>query len=299
MDFWPGFDFNQDWVFNFLIKNFNIEVSDNPDFLFYSSFGKSHLKYSCYKVFYCAENIRPNYLECDFSLCYDFNDNKNHYRLPLYGALQDCEPEQVVTNSIVERDYLVDKKFCCYLSSNANTKFRDVFFNELCKYKKVDSGGLVNNNIGFRVEDKFEFIKNYKFIIAFENSSYNGYVTEKIWHGFFKKIIPIYWGSPSVNLDFNTKRFINYNDYGSIGKVIDKIIELDNDDDLYIKMVNEPIFPNGSVVNKFIDRKNILEFFTIIFSSSHVPVSKTWKREYAFIKRKYKGFKVKIKRFIK
>ncbi|WP_416171499.1 glycosyltransferase family 10 domain-containing protein [Algoriphagus boritolerans] len=77
------------------------------------------------------------------------------------------------------------KKFCCFLASNERAKERIEFFKKLSQYKQVDSGGIVHNNLGFRVSDKMKFIKDYKFIVAFENSSYPGYITEKIWHPFF------------------------------------------------------------------------------------------------------------------
>ena len=41
---------------------------------------------------------------------------------------------------------------------------------------------------------KLKIISNHKFNIAFENSSYPGYVTEKITDAFIANTIPIYWG---------------------------------------------------------------------------------------------------------
>ena len=35
---------------------------------------------------------------------------------------------------------------------------------------------------------------NYNFTIAFENSDYPGYITEKIIHAFIAGTIPLYWG---------------------------------------------------------------------------------------------------------
>ena len=37
-DFWGGFDKTDNYFYNLLKQNFNIEISDNPDFLFYSVF---------------------------------------------------------------------------------------------------------------------------------------------------------------------------------------------------------------------------------------------------------------------
>lgn len=49
----------------------------------------------------------------------------------------------------------------------------------LSQYKLVDSGGRHRNNVGGLVKDKYEFDLSYKFSIAFENSSYQEYLTEK------------------------------------------------------------------------------------------------------------------------
>src|SRR3989475_11313963 len=78
--------------------------------------------------------------------------------------------------------------FCSFIASNTRhprtTRKRNDFFHRLSRYKKVDAGGRAFNNIGYRVPGgpwgKIEFLKRYKFNIAFENASLPGYTTEKI-----------------------------------------------------------------------------------------------------------------------
>jgi len=43
-------------------------------------------------------------------------------------------------------------------------------------------------------KNKQETLKEYNFILAFENADYNGYITEKILHAFMAGTIPLYWG---------------------------------------------------------------------------------------------------------
>jgi hypothetical protein len=43
-------------------------------------------------------------------------------------------------------------------------------------------------------ENKQETLKKYNFTLAFENSDYDGYITEKIIHAFMVGTIPLYWG---------------------------------------------------------------------------------------------------------
>jgi hypothetical protein len=159
------------------------------------------------------------------------------------------------------------KKFCCMVVSNPKCKERNEFFHKLSKYKKIDSGGKFLNNIGIPVENKVEFIKDYKFVIAFENSSYPGYTTEKLIEPLLVNSIPIYWGNPEVGKDFNTNSFINIKDVLEFDAAINKIIELDTDDEKYLAMRNEPSFVNSIIPEEFTD-KSIQKFFDFIIEDS-------------------------------
>ena len=117
--------------------------------------------------------------------------------------------------------------------SNRKGDVRDRFFELLSKYKRVDSAGRWLNNIGGTVSDKLKFIASYKFSIAFENGSHPGYTTEKIFEPMLVDSLPIYWGNPLVNLDFNPRSFVNYYDHNSLDALVDWVIELDRNDDLY------------------------------------------------------------------
>lgn len=89
-------------------------------------------------------------------------------------------------------------------------------------------------------EGKINFLKNYKFTIAFENTKGNGYTTEKLTDAFMACSIPIYWGNPLVTREFNPKAFINCNDFDSFDSVIEYIKLLDNNDELYLEMLSQP-----------------------------------------------------------
>ncbi|WP_161780950.1 glycosyltransferase family 10 domain-containing protein [Criblamydia sequanensis] len=47
--------------------------------------------------------------------------------------------------------------------------------------------------------DKFELLNNYKFYICYENSVFDGYITEKIFDCFYSGCIPIYYGAPDIS----------------------------------------------------------------------------------------------------
>jgi hypothetical protein len=160
--------------------------------------------------------------------------------------------------------------------SNGKPKERINFFNKLSKYKKVDSGGRFLNNIGMPVKNKLDFIKDYKFVISFENSSYMGYTTEKLVEPMIVNSIPIYWGNPKVDMDFNTKSFINIEHVTQFDEAIERIIEIDKDDEKYVALINEPWF-NNNEVPKELNTESFLNFFDFILADSKVrkPVAQS------------------------
>lgn len=122
------------------------------------------------------------------------------------------------------------------------------------------------NNIGGPAPKKLDFISDYKFVIAFENSSFPGYTTEKIFEGMLVNSIPIYWGNPLIHLEFNDKSFINAHQYGSLQEVVDKIIELDQDDNKYKEYLKQPYFKNNQISATLSDEA-ILDQLTFIIEN--------------------------------
>ncbi len=245
-DFWDDLDKQHNLFTELLYPYYEIELSDNPDVLFYSCYSFDHLKYKCHKIFYTGENVRPDFNECDFSLSFDWNDyGGKNLRLPLFSwspslaKICNRPPSQLARHT--------KTKFCCMVVSNSNGKERNEFFEKLSAYKKVDSGGKFLNNIGHLVQDKVLFIKDYKFVLSFENSCYHGYTTEKIFQPMLVNSIPVYWGNPAIGRDFNTRSFINVHDYNSFDEAIEEIIKIDTNDELYCKYLDEPYFKNNTV----------------------------------------------------
>lgn len=278
-ELYSGFNTSDNFFTEHLSAKYKVEISENPDFYFFTHplFGsKNYLKYKCHRIFFGGENIRADWNICDYVFDSDFYDNNpRHKRWPLwaYWPLEKINKHKSI-NSLTDK-----KKFCCMLVSNPNCKERNDFFLKLSTYKKVDSGGRFLNNIGFPVENKMEFIKDYKFVIAFENSSFPGYTTEKLIEPFLVDSIPIYWGNPVVGKDFNTQRFINIADISQFDTAINKIIELDNDDEKYLAMLNEPSFVNYKIPEEF-SCESFLKFFDYIIEDSK------FKKPVATVKRK-------------
>ncbi len=238
-DFWKGFNKTNNLFFNLLKHHFQLEISEDPDILFYSCFGYHFLNYKCHRIFYTGENIKPNYYDCDFSLTFYHEDfNNRNFRLPLYlfsnlKSVIDLpkDPEKIAKTK---------NKFCNMVVSNEKCKARNNFYHLLNGIKKVDSGGRYLNNVGGPVKDKLAFISDYKFTLAFENKSTPGYVTEKLIEPMRVNSIPIYWGNTKVNLDFNEKSFINAHRFKTFDELAKYIIEVDNDNNLYKQILAEP-----------------------------------------------------------
>ena len=242
VDFFSGFDVEKNEFIDVLSERYDVELSDKPDYLFYSGFGLNYLDYDCVRIFFTGECMVPNFNECDYAIGFERLDFGDRYvRIPLYMLFQ-YKSDFLGLNKRPQlgKDILDGKQgFCNFVYSNcfAQDK-RTQMFDLLSQYKKVDSGGRYRNNIGGAVKDKKDFLQKYKFTIAFENTSYNGYATEKITEAFAANTIPIYYGDPRIGEDFNEDAFINCHKYHTIEEVVAKVKEIDNDDELFMRMLN-------------------------------------------------------------
>jgi hypothetical protein len=280
VDFWTGFEKTNNYFYNLLVQKYIVSVDENPDLLFYSCFGEEYLKYNCIRIFYTGENVRPDFLACDFAFSSDYYKRKNHFRLPLYSLYIDHHNMLDNLQTISSRDearriWRSKTKFCCMVVSNPNCRERITFFQNLSKVKQVDSGGSVLNNVGGPVADKAEFIKDYKFVISFENSAYDGYTTEKIMEPIFKDCIPIYWGNKLVYMDFNAKRFIDYNKFKSEKELIDRLLEIDQNEELAIDILMESTF-NIKKLTHAEEHQQVLIFLTTIIENPKKPIARQW-----------------------
>lgn len=277
-----------------LRKYYNVELSDNPDYLFYGIHSFDFLKYNCIRIFYSGENLCPDFNICDYALGFDYMNFGDRYcRLPNYimtdytlnstddykRDLNLCKLKHKLDSNIL----MNKKNFCNFVYSNdVADPIRKEFYKKLTSYKKIDSGGRYLNNVGGPIKDKFLFQQKYKFSIAFENSPGIGYTTEKIVQAFAAQTIPIYWGNDVVDREFNKAAFINVNDYDTLDGAIEKIKKIDQNEELWIQMMKQPAFVDPSYpsmvheeVEKFIidifnqDVKNAIRRKTYVWGLRH------------------------------
>ena len=299
-DFVSRWDPVNNYFYNLLSKYYDLEISNEPEILFCTSYGHDRYKYRCLKIFYTGENERPDLKEMDFAMSFDYLDDKRHLRLPLYTLyiemaegerrkgkkFNDLNVDETIMEALCRgrtreealKAWHAKKGFCCFINSNPHAELRIRLFKKLSEYKKVDSGGKVMNTLGYTVKDKIDFIRNYRFVFAMENSSADGYTTEKIVEPFFTDSIPLYWGNKLVHKDFNPLTFVNYHEFENDERFIEKVIEIDQNEDLAVNMLMQPKFAGG-VPNEYADEVNVKNFLLDIIENRHkiVPVSGTFK----------------------
>lgn len=266
---------------NILSEDFEIVRDDvNPDYLIFGdqNFGNNNVHYNnkrCIKIFYTGENERPSSYAYHYAISFDHIDDGRHYRLPLYVIYDyDNQHRNVVNSKTVNREgedltKKFNDKFCSFVVKNGACEKRNYFFHRLNEYKKVDSAGPLFNNVGYVLERgensvaaKMSFLKDYKFNLCFENSSYPGYATEKLYEAYMGGTVPIYWGSTTIECDFNPKAFLNWHDYQDDDQFFNAIVELDQKPELYEAMYLEPLFKNWKEpYNKYMDMERFRNWF--------------------------------------
>ena len=241
INFWK-IDKNDDYYFTKFIEKNNIgkveivNYTDNPDILFCSCLDDynyvelreiKNIKAKS-KIFFYGENLNrfPPYnndklLYDTFDLIVGFKHtdlSKKQIRVPLWLLYYDYYNYDENDNILIdiqtkynENIKLQKKLFATMIARHGAGGKREKIFNELANYGEVMSPGKFMNNtepIGGTSKDKNDYIKYGLYNICLENSSYEGYFTEKIFQAFEGGTIPLYWAS-----DLPEQDIINNNKY--------------------------------------------------------------------------------------
>ncbi len=267
--FFPSFDVNHNFIIDEIKKLGKVEISDKPDYIFYSVFNDDYLLYpDAVRIFFTGENIAPNFQLCDYAIGFERLDFGDRYlRFPFYYGMYEYKDDVKLTEGKHQNieDELFERDFCSFVYSNSDTdSVRNHLFDALSRYKRVDAGGKLKNNLfNGPVRDKRLFENAHKFSIACENSSHPGYATEKLIQSFAAKTIPIYYGDPTIACDFNAGAFINCHDYKTLDEVVKVVREIDQDKERYLNILKQPAF--NSTKNADTYRKSFELFIRNIF----------------------------------
>lgn len=281
VNFWDGFDKEDNFITDILNTKYQVEISEKPDYVFASILGEN-LDVLAYKdairIFYTGENVIPDFNLYDYAIGFcDLHFSDRYLRYPLYRLGEENFRKANVKHKIPRESYEAKHSgFCNFVYSNADNVMpeREQILNIIDEYKTVDCGGRYKNNVGGPVDNKIEFCSKYKFTIAVENTSTPGYTTEKIIDAWAAGSIPIYYGNPLIEQEFNTKAFINCHDYASFYDVLETIKKLDTDDDAYAQMMQEPIFNDS--LEELECEKQLQKF---IFDILRQPKEKAYRRD--------------------
>jgi hypothetical protein len=219
--FWAGASAQEliDLILPDLKPYFDFEISDSPQVLLYGPYEGEIPTGRFVKVFIGCENVRPIMSECDWAFGVEHDEYVGH---PRYMRLARWGDDTYLLQQDKNWSEVLRRKtrFCAFIYAT-EVAYREAFFRALSQYKPVDSPGASMNNMpgidpvpGQRDWNvKIEFLRQYKFVIAFENSSRAGYNTEKLTHAIQADCVPIYWGDPVIGRSFNVRRFIDAHDY--------------------------------------------------------------------------------------
>jgi GR25 family glycosyltransferase involved in LPS biosynthesis len=199
----------------------------NPDLVIFGPFGNDWLRYdaSVPRVCYTGENTGPvEHPSVKLNMGHEMTYMKSDYlRVPhwvlsvnWFGADVDrlVNPRPIPLELCVRASFISTRpKFAAFVVSNPKNPVRNLAFDWVNSYKPVDSGGMLYNNIGDQLAaglgggggewKKVKFYQDYRFVLAYENGSNKGYCTEKYLHAKAAGAVPIYWGDPDFQRDFD------------------------------------------------------------------------------------------------
>jgi len=250
---WPGFTIDELPMIKEIIEESGRTIiidHENYDLIIDSVFGQRKISNKdSIKIFFTGESVRPKLENYDISIGFDYIDHPNYIRIPLYYMYYGNE-----INTEYKRSPCNPNKphFACFLVSghvDDPKKFdgciaRSRLFHRLSLYKRVRSGGKYLNTESTIIpkEKTREWLSECKFVIAFENRTYEGYVTEKPFQAYLAGAVPIYYADKSYIKDVNPNAVIFAKDY-SEEDLYNYIISIDQDDKKYCNIYNNQIVP--------------------------------------------------------
>ena len=275
---------------NYLKSNLNDKyefelVTNEPDYLLFSFYGSEHKteKYkNSIKIAIYEEGFIPTFNEEDyiFGVAHILYLDRYFRKAPLLEYLGNLKNKDFreVRNKILNGQKR--EKFCAAVFGHEKNEdhFREKFANELSKYKKVDMGGEINNTIGYNVTDTIKFFKEYKFSIAFEKNSGDGYATGHIINSFLAGTIPIYYGDYFIDEYINPDTYILVRNDIDLKEKIEYIKEIDKDEKLYLEFFNKDVLVDEDIVEK--RKKEELEYWSHIFRPDKIDAKRKDKIKY-------------------
>ncbi len=267
-------------------------TSEKPDLVIFGPFGGDWLRYdaSVPRVCYTGENTGP--VEHPFvklNMGHEMTYMKPDYlRVPhwmlsvnWFGADADrLQNPRPIPLELCTRPggNCPRANFAAFVVSNPKNPVRNLAFNWLNSYKPVDSGGMLYNTIGDRLAaglgggggewKKVKFYQDYRFVLAYENGSNKGYCTEKYLHAKAAGAVPIYWGDPEFQRDFDPAGCIDARKCRTRDDLVALVRAVEEDPAEWAKRAAVPAFDDYKVG---LARRTLSEIAARIFGILGVP----------------------------
>jgi len=274
VDFWRGYKNENHWFIEKLLdKSKNGTVYSvhgaNPD-TEDGSYG-----FPGPRVFFSAEPDHTNphkerLKSADYSFSYHYGDGrsnpklKNHFpekHLRILNFVASHGPQKVrneIEKKNKSKEVKAEEGKAASMVYSNNKDHRKEIFDGLSQKLRIDSAGPYLNNMenNWTVpkgrQALINFMSGYKFYLAVENSRHTGYLTEKLYNALLADTIPVYWGDPDASKVFNSRAFLDFSNFSSLGDLADKLTGMSRKEEE--KILNAPI---ADVDNKMFDQERV------------------------------------------
>lgn len=209
--------------------NIFISIENVPHFGYYAHY-KKYGEYGDNMINIYVYNhinmidIKPNYIAIPtvyFRMNYFINNYDYYYKHPELNI-----------------DFK-NKKFCLMINKSGLNNNITKLVDELNKIEQVDNisqyNDMIKNKSCYNSLELLKVFNKYKFIICFENSYNDGYITEKIFNCLFAKTIPIYSGSDKITEYINNYTIIHIKKDDTID--LELVRNINNSEKLYNKYI--------------------------------------------------------------
>lgn len=238
VDFWGAYDPRVDAIGQKVLGQFDLASSPAAaQLLVHSFFGEAHAATAGSRLSFSAEPVIPERVPARWTIDWRHRSQPTHFRLPAWAASVMAQPDLVT--QVPDGPAPSERRFCNFVYKNPRCDERNAFFEMLHRRRPVDALGRVFHNTdhpgladrGFA--NKRSIQRDYRFTIAFENSEHIGYTTEKLIDAWLADTVPIYWGNPAVGIDFEPGSYLSLYEAGSLSRLVEQVVEVDNDPELY------------------------------------------------------------------
>jgi hypothetical protein len=257
----------------------NIHFSTDQIDFYTNKNARCHTSYPNAKKIYCSCEMTPSHLNIveqdnNYAIGPEPLEHSKYLHLPIHnttaawGLYSESKlfdkPYDWLTEQKDGEKILKDKKHFCGVVQNSTVPMRMELFEKLSNYKFVRaSGGWITNvppeeqtirhiNDGESYKSKVTFLSDCKFSMQIQSNVLRYLTVEKMIHAYAANTIPIYFGNDKVLEDgFNPKSFINCHDFNTVDEIVDEIIKIDKDDELFKQMISEPIFIKNELPDYF------------------------------------------------